>query len=257
MDFTALALLGVVVGILVWRAANRERGEYARFKLLRATEARQKVYRRWVIEAAITLGGLSIAVIVATWVDIPALLADAQTWPPVAAVHALLSTPVGLTVAIGVAVLVLAALVVPVLLIRNSGEEPPALGDIRALLPRARAELPYGAALSLGAGVYEELLFRLGMPALIFAVTGNAIVAFVGATVLFGLLHVYQGPVGVLFATLLGVIFAFLYLVTGSILVAIVFHALIDLRSMVLIPVALGWVRPTGVTPEPPKPPEL
>lgn len=240
MNAPALALLGVVLGVLIWRAANRERGEYARFKRMRSTEARQKVYRRWVVEAAVVLGGLSVAVLVGTWTRIPVLLAEAQTWPPIAAVRGFLATPLGLGVAIGFGALVLAALIVPVLLIRGSGEEPPAVGDIRALLPRTRAELPYGVALSLGAGVYEELLFRLGMPALIFAVTGNAVVGFAAATVMFGLLHVYQGPLGVLFATIFGALLGALYLVTGSILVPILLHAIIDLRSMVLIPVAIG-----------------
>jgi membrane protease YdiL (CAAX protease family) len=137
-------------------------------------------------------------------------------------------------------------MVLPVVLIRESIDEAPAVGDIRALLPRTRGELRYGAALSLNAGIFEELLFRLGLPALVFAVTGNALAAFVGATLLFGLLHLYQGTFGIVFSTVLGVVFVLLYLVTGSILVPIVLHVLIDLRSMVLIPVALGkaWERP-------------
>ena len=136
--------------------------------------------------------------------------------------------------------------IVPVLLVRGSLDEVPAVGDIRALLPRTRGELPYGAALSLNAGIFEELLFRLGLPAVVFAVTGDALLAFAGATVVFGLLHVYQGPLGILFSTLLGVVFVGLYLVTGSILVPIVLHAVIDLRSMVLIPVVLGTAARSG-----------
>ncbi|WP_309713848.1 CPBP family intramembrane glutamic endopeptidase [Pseudolysinimonas sp.] len=242
MDAAALALLGVVVGVLLWRALTRERRDYGRFKRLRSTVARQKVYRRWLIEGVLALGGLSLATIVGAWGQIPVALAAAQEWEPIAAARTFLAGDAGIPVVIAVAVLVLAALVLPVVLIREPLDEAPAIGDIRALLPRTRGELPYGAALSVSAGVFEELLFRLGLPALVFAVTGNAFAAFLGATLLFGILHLYQGPLGIVFSTVLGAIFVLLYLVTGSILVPIVLHVLIDLRSMVLIPIALGRV---------------
>ncbi len=246
MDAAALALLGVVVAVLLWRALMRERRDYARFKRMRSTVARQKVYRRWVIEGVLALGGLSLATMVGAWTSVPRVLAEAQGWAPIAAARSFLGEPIGLVVAIGVAVVLVVGLVLPVVLIRNSIDETPAVGDIRALLPRGRGELRYGAALSLSAGVFEELLFRLGLPALVFAVTGNALAAFLGATLLFGVLHLYQGPLGILFSGILGVVFVLLYLVTGSIVVPILLHALIDLRSMVLIPVVLGkaWEKP-------------
>jgi membrane protease YdiL (CAAX protease family) len=246
VDASALALLGVVVAVLLWRALMRERRDYARFKRIRSTVARQKVYRRWVIEAVLSLGGLSLATIVGASASVPLVLAVAQEWAPIAAVRAFLGQPVGIAVTVVVAVVVLVGLVLPIVLIRDSIEEAPAVGDIRALLPRTRGELRYGAALSVSAGVFEELLFRLGLPALVFAVTGNALAAFLGATLLFGALHLYQGPLGILFSTILGAVFLGLYLVTGSIVVPMVLHALIDLRSMVLIPVVLGkaWEKP-------------
>jgi membrane protease YdiL (CAAX protease family) len=66
------------------------------------------------------------------------------------------------------------------------------------------------------------------------------------------MLHLYQGPLGILFAALLGVVFAALYVLTGSIAAPIVLHALVDLRTLVLIPVVVGGVwrspRPTPAT---------
>lgn len=246
MDAAALALLGVVVGVLLWRALTRERREYARFKRLRSTVARQRVYRRWLIEGALSLAGLSLATIVGAWEHIPRALATAQRWEPIAAVRSFLADDLGILVAIAVAAVILAGLILPVVYLRNSLDEAPAIGDIRALLPRTPGELPYGAALSVNAGVFEELLFRLGLPALVFAVTGDALLAFLGATLLFGVLHLYQGALGILFSTVLGAVFVALYLVTGSIVAPIVLHAVIDLRSMVLIPIALGraWEKP-------------
>lgn len=241
VDLAALALLGVVLAVLAARAVTRERREYARFKRLRSTVARQAVYRRWLQEGVFALGGLAIATIVGAWSDIPRALAEAQTWPAVAVAREWLASPLGLGVGVAGTVAVLALLILPVLALRGTDiAEAPTLGDIRALLPRSRGELPYGVGLSLNAGVSEELLFRLGLPALVFGITGNALVAFVFAAIVFGLLHVYQGPVGILASTLIGVVFTALYLVTGSILAPIVLHALVDLRSMVLIPVVLG-----------------
>lgn len=241
MDPAALALLGVVLAVLAARALTRERREYARFKRLRSTAARQAVYRRWLQEGVFALGGLAIATIVGAWTDIPRALAAAQAWPAVAAVREWLGTPLGLGIGIAIAVAALALLILPVLALRDTDlSEAPTLGDIRALLPRSRGELRYGVGLSLNAGISEELLFRLGLPALVFALTENAVAAFVSAALVFGLLHVYQGPVGILASTVIGVVFTGLYLVTGSILAPIVLHVIVDLRSMVLIPVVLG-----------------
>lgn len=245
MDLPSLALLGVVLGVLAARAVLRERRDYARFKRMRSTIARQKVYRRWLIEGVIVLGGLSLATVVGGWDAIPRVLADAQAWEPVAALRAFLATPGGVVAAAVGGLLVLAALVVPPLLARGTNlDEIPALGDVKAMIPRSMGELRYGAGLSVNAGISEELLMRLGLPALGYAVTGDALLAFGGAVLLFGLLHAYQGPLGILFTTVLGAAFTALYLVTGSIVVPIVLHALIDLRSMVLLPLALGTVAP-------------
>jgi membrane protease YdiL (CAAX protease family) len=252
-----LALLLVILGLLVWRAVNRERREYARFKALRSTKLRQKVYRRWLIESTLVMGGLSAAVLLASWVYVPLVLADAQAWPPIAAVREFLGTPLGVFTAVAAAVLFLVGMLLPVFLLRNSVDEVPAIGDIRALLPRNQAELPYGAGLALSAGVFEETLFRLALPALVFGIIGDGPLSFLLCGVLFGLLHLYQKLTGVIVATVLGLALAFLYVVSGSILLVIAIHAIIDLRSLVLLPWMLNrprLVRPAPVEPtEPPQ----
>ncbi len=139
-------------------------------------------------------------------------------------------------------IVLVAVLLLPVILLRRSNAELPTIGDIGSLLPRTRGELIYGAGLSVNAGLVEELLFRLGMPALLFGITGNGVIAFTLAAVLFGLLHLYQKFWGVLGATILGLAFSVVYLLTNSIVVVIVIHALIDLRSLVLIPLVVQRV---------------
>ena len=74
-------------------------------------------------------------------------------------------------------------------------------------MPRNGAETVWTGLLSINAGIGEELFFRLALPLLIVLVTGNVIAAFAVAAIVFGLVHVYQGWVGVLATTFLGVVF--------------------------------------------------
>ena len=257
MPLALLALLLVVLGLLGWRAATRSRDTYRRFKRLTSTRARQKVYGRWLLESALVMGGLGAAVLLAAFPFVPRALVATQNWAPVAAVRGFLATPAGVVVSVVAVVIVAAVLIAPVLLLRRSVgdggvDDIPAVGDIRALLPRVRAELKYGVGLGLSAGIFEELLFRLGIPALLFGIIGLGPLSFAIGALIFGMLHLYQGPLGILFAALLGLVFAALYVLTGSIAAPIVLHALVDLRSLVLIPVVVGgaW-RQTARVPTP------
>jgi uncharacterized protein len=242
VQLALLALFLVVAVLLVVRAANRDRRDYRRFKLLRTTRERQFVLAKWLREAILIFGGLTIAVLMASWTFIIPAAASALAWPPLSWLHAQFADGTGLGIAIGVGVAFLVGLLLPVILLRRHDGEIPALGDIGSLLPRSRGEVKYGVGLSLNAGLMEELLFRLGMPALLFGITGNGVLSFVLASLLFGLLHLYQKVLGVLVTTLLGLVFSLVYLLSGSIWVVIVAHALIDLRSLVLIPLVIGKV---------------
>ncbi len=247
MSLALLALFLVVAILLVVRAANRDRHDYRRFKRLTSTRARQLVFARWLRESFLINGGIAAAVLLASWNLIGRASQSALAWPPIHWLHTHLSGGFGIGLAIGASVAAAALLVVPVFLLRRQVSEIPAVGDVTALLPRTRGELKYGVGLSVNAGVVEELLFRLGMPALLFGITGNGALSFLIASVLFGLLHIYQKVWGVLGATILGLVFSLIYVLTGSIWVVIVVHALIDLRSLVLLPLVLHGVwRKTG-----------
>jgi membrane protease YdiL (CAAX protease family) len=242
MQLALLALFAVVAVLLVVRAARRDRVDYRRFKRLTTTRERQHVFAKWLREAFLIFGGLSIAVIAASWRYIPKVSASALTWPPLHWMSSNLSGGFGAGLAVGAGIAFVAVLVIPVFLLKRQMGDIPTIGDISSLLPRARGELIYGVGLSLNAGLMEELLFRLGMPALLFGITGNGVLSFLVASVLFGLLHIYQKFWGVLGATILGLVFSLLYLLTNSIVVVIVVHALVDLRSLVLIPLVVGRV---------------
>ena len=254
MQFALLALFLVVAVLLVVRAANRDRRDYRRFKKLKSTRERQLVFGKWFRESFLLNGGLTVAVLLASWTFIGPASRSALRSPPLQWLHSHLSGDFGIGLAIGAAVAFLVILFLPVFLLRRHISELPAIGDVGALLPRTRGELKYGVGLSINAGVIEELLFRLGMPALLFGITGNGIFAFVVASVLFGLLHLYQKFWGVLGATILGLLFSAVYLLTGSIWVVIVVHAQVDLRSLVLLPLVVQnvWSKRTDApAPEP------
>ena len=239
MQLALLALFLVVSVLLIVRAANRERTDYRRFKKLKTSRERQLVLGKWLRASFLINGGLAAAVLLASWNFIVPASRSALDWPPMRWLHGYLSDGFGLGVGIGVAVLAGLVLVIPMFLLRRQVNELPAIGDVGALLPRTRGELKYGVGLSINAGVVEELLFRLGMPALLFGITGNGALSFLTAAVLFGLLHVYQRAWGVLGAVILGLVFSVVYLLTGSIWVVIIVHAVIDFRSLVLLPIVV------------------
>ena len=101
------------------------------------------------------------------------------------------------------------------------------LAKIAWMLPREKREFAAFSALSMTAGVCEEVLFRGHLLAFLdplvglFAGTAVAVVAF-------GLAHAYQGVNGIIRTGLIGLFMALVYRATGSLLAPIAAHALID-----------------------------
>lgn len=233
-------VLAALLGLLVLRTIRKDRREYRRFKNYTDTDDRQRILRKWLLESFAMLGGSAAVILILAWPFVPRMLDQANGYPVLRELHDFASGGGGIWSVIALVAIVVVAigLVLVVVLLRNT-DEVPTIGDISALLPRNRQELRYGAALSINAGIVEELLFRLAVPALLYAVVGNALVAIVASVVLFALLHLYQGLPGILGALVIGVLLMLVYLATGSILWPILAHALFDLRSLVLIPVVV------------------
>ncbi len=105
-----------------------------------------------------------------------------------------------------------------------------------ALSPATAPERLWFAAICLGAGVSEELLFRgfflwylnLYLPRL------DLMQLIVFSSLIFGFCHVYQGWMGVLGTGALGAILAWMYLSTGSLMLPMTIHTLIDLRILAI-----------------------
>ncbi|MCU1584827.1 MAG: family intrarane metalloprotease protein [Microbacteriaceae bacterium] len=238
--------LVALIALLVYRAVRKERKEYQRFKRFERTRNRQRMLRKWLIDALLTFGGSAVVILLLSWQYITPLRGATAAWPVGRWFSGLLDDTGALIPGLAAvfAIALVGGTALAVFLARNS-ENIPTIGDIGALLPRNRRELAYGAALSINAGVVEELLFRLAVPALIFGALGNAVVAVAASILLFALLHVYQGWPGMIGALVVGALLMSLYLATGNILVPIVTHALVDLRSLVLIPVLVYRVHAT------------
>lgn len=142
-----------------------------------------------------------------------------------------------LTAAVVVIVIVVTLLSVRALrtgVLREAGAESRALRSVGSLLPRTDSERRLFGGVALTAGIAEEVVYRGFGIAILAAVSSQlpwwGLVAVAGAG--FGLAHAYQGLAGILTTGLLGAVLAAVYLDTGSLLLAVLLHSLIDLRFL-------------------------
>jgi membrane protease YdiL (CAAX protease family) len=110
---------------------------------------------------------------------------------------------------------------------------------LRQLLPRTRREKIVFVGLSMAAGLGEELAYRgFLIPALtvLFGAEWGAVCL---SSAVFGVLHAYQGWLGVLRTAMLGFLLAGGYLISGSLWPAIFAHAILDLLAGLVVGEAL------------------
>lgn len=244
-----LALAGVLA-LLVVRTVRKDRKEYQRFKRYRTTLKRQAMFRRWLLESLLTFGGLSVVILLLAGAQTRPLLDELVRWPWLRDIRDLVASHgvLVLGIIVGATIALVAVTYLGVRAARRENDGVVTIGDIQSMLPRNKQELRLGALLSVNAGIVEETLFRLALPALVYGASGSALAAVLFSVLLFGVLHLYQGPWGVLGTTVVGALMMGFYVVSGTIVAPIVLHALFDLRSLVLIPVAvMGVHRIDGV----------
>ncbi len=109
---------------------------------------------------------------------------------------------------------------------------------VEPMLPRTPAEMRTFVKLAFTAGICEELLYRGFMIFYVSRFT-NLFAAAAIVSVIFGIGHLYQGRRGVVLTAFAGAFFAAVYLVSGSLFVAMLLHVLMDLHSGHLAYVAL------------------
>ena len=101
------------------------------------------------------------------------------------------------------------------------------LGDLEVMMPRTDRELGQFYVVSATAGIVEEALWR----GYLFWYLGHVMplwAAAVVSAVLFGLAHSYQGLKNLPMVTLVGGILAAFYLLTGSLWLPMLLHAVFD-----------------------------
>lgn len=113
-----------------------------------------------------------------------------------------------------------------------------ALQPLYFMLPVTREERVWFFFVSLTAGICEETIYRgflinylMHAPANL-----NVTLAMVISSVIFGLGHMYQGVRGAIGSSVLGFLFALLFVMTGNLVLPIFLHALIDARVLLMIP---------------------
>jgi membrane protease YdiL (CAAX protease family) len=248
MDFATLAAIGLALWLLLGEPLV---GRWSHRRLLAALDANQpgarvRFYRSWTAMA---------------WVlaAVTALVVLAEGWPPEAVGlrlpqgagsggHGFIGGMVGALIAGSVLGAVLA---------RRKRPAAPAPGTPRVaggdkvlrMLPHGRAERWSFAALAVTAGLTEEWIWRGFAAAALHAAWPQLpmLPSVIVLALAFGWAHFYQGLGGMLVTAVLGGLFAWLYLSTGSLLLPMLLHVLIDLRAL-LVPVGTGSIHPhTGV----------
>jgi membrane protease YdiL (CAAX protease family) len=106
-----------------------------------------------------------------------------------------------------------------------------AYGALRSFMPATARQYFWALVVSVAAGVCEEIAYRgyLHHYLTTWLPPWGVIAA---AAVVFGFAHLYQGVAGMLMTAILGAVFGYFYLDTGSLIAPIVMHALLDMSAM-------------------------
>lgn len=104
------------------------------------------------------------------------------------------------------------------------------LGDLEPMIPRNGREQRAFTRLSITAGVCEEILYRGLVLAILAAAIGTWPAVFVSSAV-FGLGHIYQGPLGFMKTAAVGLALALLTVFSGSLFTAILVHIVMDVTN--------------------------
>jgi membrane protease YdiL (CAAX protease family) len=112
-----------------------------------------------------------------------------------------------------------------------------ALKRFSYFFPATWTERRWFVFVSITAGVCEETLFRGFMLHYlhVFPLALNLTLALLISSVIFGVHHLYQGVGRAAGTAIIGILFGLLFLLTGNLLLPIIFHGVIDLRILVIL----------------------
>jgi len=183
----------------------------------------------------ITISAMWLIALLCSWLLPPNVL-----WQPPAGLAASMRLDIVPTSAMfGVAFALLIGLIAPVIIVRrNPGSADKQLDAIRFLLPKTTVQRAVFVVVCLTAGIAEEWIYRgFVLHFLVSALPSvNGWLLVVAAAAMFGIAHAYQGRVGTILTGVLGFVFSLFYIGTGSLLLSMFLHALVDLRIFLLLP---------------------
>lgn len=214
-------------------------------------EVRVRAYHRWSLQGwawalgalalVAALPGVGLADLGLRAPDLDGLISGESDGPSEATVAGFL---------VGVVLAVVASSVLLRIVARRSGRLPLAgAAAVGPMIPTTARARRGWAALALSAGLTEEVTYRgLLLLTLTLALPSTPpSTVLVVAAILFGLAHVYQGPVGMLATGAMGWVLGGLYVTTGSLVLPMVLHVLVDLRPLLLTPPAGAAVHTPGL----------
>lgn len=240
--YPEIALMAVCAAEM-WYFVRNDSADYAAFKLLTATADRQRRYRAWILKSFLlfsgtTVAGLALLGRLRSLIILPPEFRSLSGRLQAAESPHALMTHLGSDFLLGLGGALAVGLIAGVVAARFLAKKKStlAVGDIEPLMPRNWTETLHTAGLAINAGLSEELYFRLLLPMVLSLLFGNALAAFVAATAIFGLIHMYQGAAGVAATAVLGGVLTAIYLWTGNLWIAVSVHAAIDVIGLVVRP---------------------
>lgn len=217
----------LVVVLPIWDAFETRRLKTSRGPRVKIQSYQMTVAWMWVCSA--------IAVAAFGWKKVYTISFTAReiSWLP--------SGSNGRVLAMAMVIALLVGLLIPAFGARLSSKVAAAfekrLAPMNFFLPRTGEERGWFALVSISAGICEEILFR-GFLTQYFEAKPyqfSLLVALLLSCLFFGTGHLYQGISGVVITAVLGFVYANLFLLTGSLLLPMVVHAVTDLRLLLIL----------------------
>ena len=221
----------VLVALLPWNARRRLHS------LVRAVDAQDPYARIRAYRTVVAEKLLFTAVIAVAWVALNRSLSSIGLTVE--------SAPLAITGYVVTALAIGALLVLARSAVRSERgrrRTSDSITALRAFVPHTAKEKRWFDAMSVSAGIEEELVYR-GFLFAYFAGLLSGVpagVVIVLAAFVFGLGHSYQGVAGIMKTGVVGVILGVAYWMTGSVWAPMLLHIAIDLSS--------GWITQQIVT---------
>ncbi|PID98746.1 hypothetical protein CSA80_04760 [Candidatus Saccharibacteria bacterium] len=225
-----IILLVITLAIAAYSALSGIK-DYAQ---ARKTKDRVRLYRRWIAQSWLIFAVPAVVFLLAA--DAPQYLVepvmhaefiDSQTFEGDAdhVQGVITGLVIGVLLAIGI-----------VTFRFRRGVKKRAEAPQELLVPTNRKERWLAAGMSVTAGITEELFFRALLPGLLFLITGDAVLAVTISIVIFGFEHIYAGWRAVLLTAVVGWVFFKVYMASGTILLPMAVHAILDINGLLVMP---------------------